>query len=99
TWPNQSAVYIKHLGTMPELPRVIALGALARDESRGAHYTPAFPERDDAKWLKTTNAKWTAGGPAFTYEPVDISLIPPRVRKYDVDKKAAGPAAATNKVV
>jgi len=96
-WMNQSVVYIKHLWNMLELARVIALGALARDESRGAHYKPAFPERDDAKWLKTTKAKWTAGGPAFTYEPVDISLLPPRVRKYDVDKKAAGPAPAATK--
>jgi len=97
-WMNQSLIYMKQLWNMLELARVIALGALARDESRGAHYKPAFPERDDPKWLKTTKAKWTAKGPAFSYDPVDISLLPPRVRKYDVDKKAAGPAAATNKV-
>jgi succinate dehydrogenase / fumarate reductase flavoprotein subunit len=86
---------MKQLWNMLELARVIALGALARDESRGAHYKPAFPERDDPGWLKTTKAKWTAKGPAFSYDPVDISLLPPRVRKYDVDKKAAAPAAAT----
>ncbi len=27
-----------------------------RDESRGAHYKPDFPERDDKNWLKTTKA-------------------------------------------
>jgi len=25
-----------------------------RDESRGAHYKPDFPERDDKNFLKTT---------------------------------------------
>jgi succinate dehydrogenase / fumarate reductase flavoprotein subunit len=94
-WMNQSLIYMKQLWNMLELARVIALGALARDESRGAHYKPAFPERDDPKWLKTTKAKWTAKGPTFSYDPVDISLLPPRVRKYDVDKKAAAPGAAT----
>ncbi|MBI3447458.1 MAG: succinate dehydrogenase flavoprotein subunit [Acidobacteria bacterium] len=92
-WMNQSLIYMKQLFNMLELARVIALGALARDESRGAHYKPAFPDRDDPKWLKTTKAAWSAGGPVFSYEPVDISLLPLRVRKYDVDKKAAGPAA------
>ncbi len=87
-WMNQSVIHVKQLWNMLELARVITLGALARNESRGAHYKPAFPERDDAHWLKTTKARWTPGGPAFEYEPVDDSLIPPRVRKYDVDKKA-----------
>jgi len=41
------------------LARVVTVGALCRDESRGAHYKPDFPERDDSNWLKTTRAKWT----------------------------------------
>ena len=32
---------------MFELARVITLGALNRNESRGAHYKPDFPDRDD----------------------------------------------------
>jgi succinate dehydrogenase / fumarate reductase flavoprotein subunit len=94
-WMNQSLVYMKQLWNMLEIARVITLGALRRDESRGAHFKPAYPERDDPNWLKTTKARWTPDGPAFEYEPVDVSLIPPRVRKYDVDKKAAlGPPPA-----
>jgi succinate dehydrogenase / fumarate reductase flavoprotein subunit len=65
------------------LARVITLGALARDESRGAHYKPKFPEREDRNWLKTTRAKWS-GRIQVSYEPVDVSLIPPRARRYDV---------------
>ena len=64
------------------------MGALARNESRGAHFKPEFPDRDDPNWLKTTRATCTPGGPSLDYEPVEISLIPPRVRKYDVDKRA-----------
>ncbi len=68
------------------LARVITLGALARNESRGAHYKPDFPERDDANWLKTTRAKWVSGGIQLTYEPVDTSLLPLRARRYDMAK-------------
>mgnify|MGYP001588515068 CR=1 FL=1 len=72
---------------MLQLARVITLGALNRNESRGAHYKPEFPNRDDKNWLKTTKAKFTSDEPVFTYEDVDVSLIPLRERKYDVEKK------------
>ena len=51
---------------MLELAHVITAGALARNESRGAHYKPEFPERDDANWLKTTLAAYTPDGPKLT---------------------------------
>ena len=85
-WSNQTLNFARELGNMLVLARVITLGALARNESRGAHYKPDFPERDDANWLKTTRAKWVKGEVRFTYEPVDISLIPPRARRYDAVK-------------
>ena len=82
-WSNQTLNFARELENMLLLARVITLGALARNESRGAHYKPDFPDRDDANWLKTTRAKYVNGEIQLTYEPVDISLIPPRVRKYD----------------
>jgi succinate dehydrogenase / fumarate reductase flavoprotein subunit len=85
-WSNQTLNFTRELENMLVLGRVITLGALARNESRGAHYKPDFPNRDDANWLKTTRAKWCNGEIHLTYEPVDISLIPPRVRKYDAAK-------------
>ena len=60
-WSNQTLNFARELGNMLVLARVITLGALARNESRGAHYKPDFPERDDANWLKTTRAKWVNG--------------------------------------
>jgi len=85
-WSNQTLNFVRELYNMLILARVITLGALARNESRGAHYKPDFPERDDPNWLKTTRAHWENGQIRFRYEPVDTSLIPPRARRYDVAK-------------
>jgi succinate dehydrogenase / fumarate reductase, flavoprotein subunit len=85
-WSNQTLNFARELENMIVLARVVTLGALARNESRGAHYKPEFPERDDANWLKTTRAKWVNGEIKLTYEPVDISLIAPRPRRYDAAK-------------
>jgi succinate dehydrogenase / fumarate reductase, flavoprotein subunit len=89
-WSNQGASFTRQLWHMLQLARVITLGALNRDESRGAHYKPDFPERNDEQWLKTTKAKFnpTTNGPEFEYEEVDVSLIQPRKRDYS--KKKAG---------
>jgi succinate dehydrogenase / fumarate reductase flavoprotein subunit len=83
-WANTSFVFTRQLYNMLQLARVIAQGAAMRDESRGAHYKPDFPERDDKNWLKTTKATFApdADEPKFEFEPVDVSLIPPRTRKY-----------------
>jgi len=85
-WSNQTLNFARELENMILLARVITLGALARNESRGAHYKPEFPNRDDANWLKTTRAKWVKGEIQITYEPVDISRTPPRARRYDAAK-------------
>jgi succinate dehydrogenase flavoprotein subunit len=83
-WANTSVVFARQLYNMLQLSRVIAQGARMRDESRGAHYKPDFPDRDDKNWLKTTKAYFApdADEPKFEFEAVDISLIPPRARKY-----------------
>lgn len=85
-WSNQTLNFCRELENMLLLARVITRGALARNESRGAHYKPDFPERDDPNWLKTTRARYADGKIEFSYEPVDVSLIPPRARRYDVTK-------------
>jgi succinate dehydrogenase / fumarate reductase flavoprotein subunit len=84
-WSNQSFLFTRQLYNMLQLARVITQGAFLRDESRGSHFKPDFPERDDANFLKTTKAFFApdADEPRFEWEPVDISLIPPRPRRYD----------------
>jgi succinate dehydrogenase / fumarate reductase, flavoprotein subunit len=85
-WSNQTLNFARELGNMLVLARVITLSARARNESRGAHYKPDFPDRDDASWLKTTRAKWVSGEIQLNYEAVDISQIVPRPRRYDAAK-------------
>jgi len=83
-WANTSFAFTRQLYNMLQLSRVIAQGARSRNESRGAHYKPEFPDRDDKQWLKTTKAYFApdVDEPRFEFEPVDVSLIPPRARKY-----------------
>lgn len=83
-WSNQGAMFTRQLENMLQLSRVITLGAYNRNESRGAHYKPDFPERNDEDWLKTTKAKFVSSteAPSFEYEDVDVSLIKPRKRDY-----------------
>lgn len=87
-WANTSFAFTRQLYNMLQLARVITQGAQLRDESRGAHYKPDFPERDDANWLKTTKAYFApdADEPRFEFEAVDVSLIKPRPRRYDAAK-------------
>lgn len=85
-WATQALPHARQLKNMLELARVITLGALARDESRGAHYKPDFPERDDEKYLKTTIAEYSTEEPVFSYDPVDVGLIEPRKRDYSKGK-------------
>lgn len=89
-WSNQGVAFTRQLWNMLELSRAMTIGALLRDESRGAHYKPEFPERNDDKFLKSSLAKWTPNGPEISYEDIDTSLIAPRKRDYTTDKKKGG---------
>ena len=83
-WANTSFAFARQLYNMLELSRAVVLGAILRDESRGAHYKPDFPNRDDENFLKTTKATFTGSpeGPRFEYEAVDTQYIKPRPRIY-----------------
>jgi succinate dehydrogenase / fumarate reductase, flavoprotein subunit len=87
-WSNQGAAFTRQLQNMLQMARVITLGAYNRNESRGAHYKPDFPDRNDEEFLKTTMAKFVDGksAPDFHYEDVDVSLIKPRKRDYTHSK-------------
>src|SRR5699024_8849077 len=86
-WSNQGATFTRQLKNMLYLARVITIGALQRNESRGAHYKPDFTERDDANFMKTTMAKFDGvSSPEIWYEDIDASLIPPRKRDYSQKK-------------
>jgi len=79
---NTALVHALELDFMLDIAEVIVVSALAREESRGAHYRLDFPRRDDEKWLKHTLAYYTPEGPKLAYEPVVITKWQPTVRKY-----------------
>ncbi|NNE68597.1 MAG: succinate dehydrogenase flavoprotein subunit [Pyrinomonadaceae bacterium] len=86
-WATQAVPHARQLWNMFQLARVVTRGALARNESRGAHYKPDFPERNDEEWLKTTIAEFSEEAPVFSYEDVDIGEIEPRQRDYSSKKE------------
>ena len=80
---NYDLMNALELEYMVEVAHVIALGALTREESRGAHYRRDFPERDDARWLKHTVARQGAdGSPSISFKDVVITKHQPMERKY-----------------
>ncbi|MDI1243663.1 MAG: succinate dehydrogenase flavoprotein subunit [bacterium] len=87
-WATQAVPHARQLWNMTHLARVITLGALNRNESRGAHYKPEFPERDDENFMKTTIAEYSDESPVLSYEAIDVSLVEPRKRDYSSKGKA-----------
>lgn len=75
---NLDLVRVLELQNMLELAHVIAVGALARQESRGAHFREDFPEMDNPNFLKHTLVRLDENGnPELTYKPVVIEDISP----------------------
>ena len=79
---NTNFLHVLELDSLLSAAEVVVSGALAREESRGAHARLDFPKRDDAKWLKHTLAYRTADGPRLEYIPVTITKHQPVERKY-----------------
>ena len=96
-WTNQNLSFTRATRDMIIMAEAILKGALQRNESRGAHYKPAYPDRDDDNFLKHTIAEYepATNSIKISYTPVDTSLIKPRPRTYGrKDAGAAKPAAA-----
>jgi len=79
---NTELLEALELGYLLELSEVLVICALARKESRGAHYREDFPKRDDANFLKHTLAYHTENGIVLRYKPVRITRYQPQERKY-----------------
>jgi len=86
---NPELSFALRLPGMLKLSLVTALGAVAREESRGAHFRTDFPLRNDKDWLKRTLARWPVDGadPVLTYEPVGLLDLPPGHRGYGADTR------------
>jgi len=74
---NSDLVQAFELQSLLDVAETIVTSALARQESRGAHYRSDFPKRDDVQWLKHSVARRTPQGPTVAYEPVTVTRFPP----------------------
>jgi succinate dehydrogenase / fumarate reductase flavoprotein subunit len=64
------------------LADVILASAIARKESRGAHFREDYPARDDQNWLTHTLAQRTDDGPRLFHKSVTITKFEPKPRAY-----------------
>ena len=95
---NPELVLAYRLPRMLKIALTVALGALQRTESRGAHFREDFTARNDRDWLNRTLACWREGDdlPSLDYEALDISHmeLPPGFRGYGVKNIVEHPHSA-----
>jgi len=86
---NQTYIFANQFQSMLALSLVITKGALLRDEFRGSHFKPEFPNRDDEQFLKETLATYDqeAGEPKIAYGPIDMRHLKPIKRDYATAKR------------
>jgi len=86
---NPELAFALRIEGMLKLALITAQGALARTESRGAHFRTDYPLRDDENWLCRTLVRWPEGArePDFSYEPVGLIDLPPGHRGYGSDER------------
>ena len=81
---NVDMIRTVELEGMIDVALAIAVAALARTESRGAHSRTDYTERDDANWLKHSLAYHQPGvaGPRLDSKSVTLGTFEPQERKY-----------------
>ena len=83
-WTNQNLSFTRAVGDMILIAKVIAQGALMRDECRGAHYKPEFaipgPDADEPAELREQAKTWCKAFKAQTDQWLKTT-----VAEYDKD--------------
>jgi len=83
---NTDLIHTIETRNLIDIAETITLGALARDEFRGAHWRREHQERKDEDWLKHTMISWNGGTPKLYYKPVILEgenkEYEPKVRSY-----------------
>ena len=83
---NTDLIHTIETRNLIDIAETITLGALARDEFRGAHWRREHQERKDEDWLKHTMISWNDGAPKLYYKPVVLEgenkEYEPKVRSY-----------------
>ncbi len=83
---NYDLIHAIETRNIIDVAETIALGALLRTESRGAHWRKRYQTRDDENWLKHTMLSWNNGSPEVWYKPValegEAGRYEPKERSY-----------------
>jgi len=79
---NYALIYALELEGMLDIAEALALGALKRRESRGAHARSDYTTRDDENFLVHTMAYLKGGEAVLEYAPVTLGKFPVKERTY-----------------
>ncbi|WP_435194037.1 FAD-binding protein [Natronomonas sp. EA1] len=83
---NTDLIHTIETRNLIDVAETIALGALVRNEFRGAHWRQENQTRADDEWLKHTLIAWNDGSPDIYYKPVILEgeekTYEPKVRSY-----------------
>jgi succinate dehydrogenase / fumarate reductase flavoprotein subunit len=79
---NLELMFALELENIIDVAEGTAMSAIARTESRGAHYRDDYLERDDKNWLKHTQVVLDKGRVTTRYRAVEITKYQPQARAY-----------------
>jgi len=82
---NTDLMHTMETRNIIDIAEAITVGALAREEFRGAHWREQYQERRDDEWLKHTMLAWNDGNPELYYKPVLLEAekeYEPKERSY-----------------
>ena len=82
---NTDLIHTIETRNILDVAEAITVGALAREEFRGAHWREQYQYRDDEEWLKHTLLAWNDGNPELYYKPVLLEAekeYEPKERSY-----------------
>ncbi|WP_078578148.1 FAD-binding protein [Salipaludibacillus agaradhaerens] len=79
---NMAFVNYVEIGNLLTLAKAVAMGAIAREESRGSHSREDFPERRDDEFLKHTLIYKEGDNYRLDHHPVSITSYTPEERVY-----------------
>lgn len=79
---NTAFIHYVEVGNLLKLAKAVAMGAIARKESRGSHAREDYTERNDAEFLKHTLIHKEGDQYRLEYSPVRITKYAPEARAY-----------------